>query len=142
MRFKHFLLNEDGSSRTGYLAQKIGDLLSALQDLDQNAQHIGTRQQVKNAEEIVNYIRRILHTHWEKSEEEYLRVLQKVGVAIMRGIDEKDDLPSIITSATHEIEKVMSDLGVPVNNLGSPEESEPDTNEPSVPDTQSDLPQQ
>jgi hypothetical protein len=107
MRFKHFLLNEDGSARTGFLAQKIGDLLSALQDLDQNAGHIGTRQQVKNTEEIVNYIRRILHTHWEKSEEEYLRVLQKVGVALMRAIDEKDDLPSIITSATQEIEKIM-----------------------------------
>jgi len=142
MRFKHFLLNEDGSARTGFLAQKIGDLLSALQDLDQNAGHIGTRQQVKNTEEIVNYIRRILHTHWEKSEEEYLRVLQKVGVALMRAIDEKDDLPSIITSATQEIEKIMSDLGAPVNHLGSPEEAEPDINEPSVPDTQSDLPQQ
>ena len=136
------MLNEESSSRAGFLAQKIGDLLSALQDLDQNADHIGTRQQVKNAEEIVNYIRRILHTHWEKEEEEYLRILQKVGVAIMRAIDEKDDLPSIIASSTHEIEKIMSDMGVPINNLGSPEESEPDLNEPNVPDTQSNLPQQ
>lgn len=140
MRFKYFLLNEGQA----FLAQKIGDLLSALQELEQNAGHLGTRQQVKNAEEIVNYIRRILHVHWEKEEEEYLRTLQKVGVAIMRAIDEKDDLPAIITSSTREVEKIMSDMGVPVNNLGSPEntEPEPDTNEPLVPDTQSNLPQQ
>lgn len=138
MRFKYFLLNENQA----FLAQKIGDLLSALQELEQNAGHLGTRQQVKNSEEIVNYIRRILHVHWSKEEEEYLRILQKVGVAIMRAIDEKDDLASIIASSTKEVEKIMSDMGVPVNNLGSPDQSEPDTNDPDVPDTQSELPQQ
>ena len=132
MRFKYFLLNEGQA----FLAQKIGDLLSALQELQQNAGHLGTRQQVTNAEEIVNYIRRILHTHWSKEEEEYLKTLQKVGVSLMRAIDEKDDLPAIITASTKEVEKIMADMGVPVNNLGSPEGQEPDINQQATPDTQ------
>jgi hypothetical protein len=115
MDFKYFILNEGQS----YFAQKLGDILEAMQDLDQNSKNIGTRQLVHYSEEIVNQIRRILHTHWSKEEEKYLRILQKVGVGIMRAIDEKDDLPTIISSAVQEVQKLMGDLGVPMNNLGA-----------------------
>jgi flagellar hook-associated protein FlgK len=130
MRFKHFLLNENKA----FFATKMGDLLTALQELEQNAAHIGARQQVANAEQIVNYIRKILHDNWSKEEEQYLATLQKVGVAIMRCIDEADDMPSIIASCTREIEKLMGDIGTPINNLAVPDQTEPDSNQKETPD--------
>jgi hypothetical protein len=120
MQFRNFLLNEDHA----YLGQRVGDILNALHDLTENGQHMGTRLLMLQAEGIVQQIRRILHTHWEKSEMKYLPILQKVGVAIMKSIDgknrEKTDLLEILQGAQSEIEKMSSDLGTPLNNLASP----------------------
>ena len=44
--FKGFILNEGRA----YLGIRIGDILNAIQDLEQNAKGMGTRQMVKNAE--------------------------------------------------------------------------------------------
>lgn len=118
--FKGFLLNEDKA----YLGQRIGYVLDALHDLSDNMQAMGTRQQVKNAEAVVHQIRRILHSGWREEEEKYLKKLQKAAVAIMRAIEEKDDLPSIVQGATAEIEKVQGDLGTPIHSLGTPEQEE------------------
>jgi hypothetical protein len=115
--FKMFILNE----ARAYLGIRLGDILNAVQDLDQNAKSMGTRQMVKNAEGIVNQIRRILHTHWDKSEEDSLKKLQKVGVALARAIEEKDDLEGMLKSAKGELEELAADLGQPVGELGKPE---------------------
>lgn len=114
--FKHFLLNENKE----YLNHRIGDILNALHDLNQNSKALGTRQLVRNATTIVNQIRRILHTGWEKTEEATLKELQKVGVSIAKAIDEKDDLQTILQSATVALEQLTS--GGPINNLGSLED--------------------
>lgn len=107
-----------------YLGHKIGDILNGLQDLIQNADGMGQRQVTKSADQIVNLIRRILHTHWPEEQENQLKSLQKVGVAIKKAIEEKGDLPSIIQGAGSELEKVMEKLGMPINKLGSPEGGE------------------
>jgi len=118
--FREFLLNENRA----YLGQKLGDILNALQDLSDNAQGLGTRQLVTNSENIVNQIRRILHTKWSSDEQPHLKSLQKAGVSIMKSIEEKDDLEGTLIGATKEIEQLMGRLEVPANKLATPEETE------------------
>jgi hypothetical protein len=118
MEFKNFLLNENRA----YLGEKCGDILNALQDLVDNAKGIGTRQLVGNAEGIVNQIRRILHTHWSSKEEKNLKQLQKAGVAIMRAIEEKDDLVGILPNVIQELQNLLADLEQPVNKMANQEE--------------------
>ena len=146
MRFKQFLLHEN----TVYLAQRVGDVLNALQELEQNSQGMGTRQLVHSAETVVNQIRRILHTSWSKEEEVHLKTLQKVGVGIMRAIEEKDDLASVISACSQELQKVTDKIGEPVNQIGTPEgkevppdeEQEDQTSKPEGEDKQQPQPQQ
>ncbi len=116
MNFKYFILNEGRA----YLGIRLGDILNATQDLEQNAKSMGTRQMVKNAENIVSQIRRVLHTHWDKQEEESLKKLQKAAVALSRAIEEKDNLESIITAVKGELEELVGDLGQPIGELGKP----------------------
>ena len=124
--FEQFLINENKV----YLAVRIGDILNGVQDLNQNAKAMGTRQLVRNAETIVNQIRRILHSNWPKEEEKSLKQLQKIGVAIAKAVEEKDDLEAIMAASQGELEDLSGKLGVPVNNLGSPEgASEPEAEE-------------
>jgi len=141
--FKQFLLNENRA----YLAQKAGAILTALHDLDQNAQGMGTRNLVKNAEGVANQIRRILHTHWPKREEYNLKQMQKIAVSLMRAIDEKSDLETTIKSSVQELEKMMGNMDAPVNQLASPEglnapPDQPDSgvSEPEKPDQQKQQP--
>ena len=65
MRFKEFLLNESRA----YLAQKIGDILSALQELKNDAPNMGARDLTQYAMRIVMLIRRVLHSSWPKDEQ-------------------------------------------------------------------------
>lgn len=102
MRFKEFVLQENKN----YLDQKISDILSALQDLNDSAENMGARHLVSNATTIVNQIRRIVHTHWPENDEPKLLVLQKCGVAIMRAIEEKDDLESVLRACQPNIEEI------------------------------------
>ena len=120
LTFKSFVINESKV----YLGHRIGDILNALQELVENGKAMGTRQLVKNSESVVNQIRRILHSDWQKEEEKYLKSLQKVAVAIMRAVEEKDDLESILSSASAELQKVQQDLGTPMQDLGAPEGEE------------------
>jgi hypothetical protein len=120
MRFKEFLLNENRA----YLAQKAGDILTALQELRDDAPNMGTRDLTQYSMRIVNLIRRILHSNWPKEEEKNLLGLQKAAVAIMKSIDEKDDLPGTISAVAGLMEKLVGDLGVPINSL-TPTETPP-----------------
>lgn len=113
--FKDYLLNENKA----YLGQRIGDILAALQELEQNSKGMGTRQVVANAERAVNQIRRILHGNWSKKEDKYLKKLQTVGVALAKAIEEKDNLLDIIPSAVSELEQLSGNLGTPLHSLGA-----------------------
>lgn len=115
MGFKYFLLNEEKS----YLGQKISDILTALHDLLEDIDNLGSRHVNRMAESIVNQIRRVLHSNWSEKQHKNLRVLQKVGVAIMKAIEDKGDLNSVLASSAKEIEKLTGDLGRPVSDFGN-----------------------
>lgn len=104
MEFKDFL-----TESSKYFSSRVGDILSALQDLNSNSEDMGTRHLVSNSETIVNQIRRIIHTHWPQSEQGNLEVLQKCGVAIMRAIEEKDDLRAVLKACQANIESMSGD---------------------------------
>lgn len=115
MHFKDFVLSEANN----YLAQKVGDVLSALQSLSSDASNLGNRQLIRAAQGIVKQIRRILHDSWPDEEQATLRLLQKIGVALMRGIDSNEDMRQILATAVQSLEKGSGDK--PLNDLGSPE---------------------
>jgi hypothetical protein len=117
MDFKEFLLNE----QRAYLGQKVGDILTALHDLRDEAKSMGSRSLVKYSEKVVNQIRRILHQHWPREENKHLKVLQKVAVSLMKAIEENDDLEGVVASAASEMEKLSGKLGVPIHQLGTPD---------------------
>jgi len=125
MEFKDFLLNENHA----YLGQRIGDILNAIEDLDENGKSMGMRQVMRNAEGVVNQIRRILHSSWPKNEHKTLRKLQKAAVSLARVLDpekkkeEGDDIYTIVASVKGELEKLSGKMGVPVNNKQSPEQA-------------------
>lgn len=105
MQFRQYILEE--SERQ--LDQKISDILSAIQDLNDSSENMGARHLVSNSEKIVNQIRRVIHTHWPEREEPKLKVLQKCGAAIMRAIEEKDDLESVMKSCQSNIQNISGD---------------------------------
>lgn len=124
MRFKEFLLNE----QQAYLGLKVGDILTAAQELRDDAKNMGSRDLTRFSQRIVNQIRRILHSNWPREEAKHLKVLQRVAVALMKAIDEKEDLGSTIAGSVSVLEKLVSNLGVPINKLASSDESEDSDN--------------
>lgn len=119
MKFKSFLINENKA----YFAQRSGDILNAIQDLNQNSDGMGLRQLMSNAHTVVNQIRRMLHTHWSDSDMDDLKVLQKCGVAIMKTIEEKGDLRAILSTCQQQIEEILGDKESPINDIGSEQEA-------------------
>lgn len=117
MKFKDFILNESESN----LIQKIADILSALQDLNESAPNMGARHLISNSQTIVNQIRRIIHTHWPQTEENKLLALQKCGVAIMKSIEEKEDLIKILKACEKSLEDLVSEEKGPINKIATEE---------------------
>jgi hypothetical protein len=128
--FKEFILNESKA----YLGQKVGDILTAAQELRDDSQNMGARDLTRFSERIVNQIRRVLHSNWTREEKKHLLSLQKIGVALMKSIEEKNDLPGTIAGCASSLEKIVADLGVPVHKLAStdtaPEEDSQSTDKP------------
>lgn len=116
-KFKNYLLNEEAN----FLGHRVGDILTAMQDVQQDMPNLGTRHLTKIAEELVNQIRKILHGSWSAKHQKDLRELQKVGVAIMKTIEEKGDLKEIIPAATQQLQNLSGKLKVKVNNLEAPQ---------------------
>ncbi len=52
MKFREFLLNED----SGYLSQKIGDILSILHATQEDKDGLGSRDIEKDAQKVINQI--------------------------------------------------------------------------------------
>jgi hypothetical protein len=122
MRFKNFLLNEYAGPNP-YLGRKVSQILDAIQDLSDNSKGIGTRHLIKASENIVTQIRKILHTDWPQRDQNTLRSLQRVGVGIMKAIDDKSmDLESVLAGAAEELQGTLSNIGAPINRLGTPPE--------------------
>lgn len=113
INFKNYLLTENEN----YLAQRIGDILNALQDLQENHQNMGTRQTVAAAKTIVSQIRSILHVNWAKKQLPTLESLQKVGVAIMKTVEERGNIADILPACIAELQKNIQKTGEPINNL-------------------------
>lgn len=121
MRFKKFLITEQKE----YFGEKVNDVLTGIHELLKAKKQMGAKHMVRNAENIANQIRKILHASWPRSEHKHLRVLQKCGVALMKAIDEKGDLPEIFNSVRVELEKMSHKIGVPANQLGTDELEKP-----------------
>lgn len=113
--FRSFLLVEQEE----FLAQKVGDVLSALQSLASDSPNMGNRQLIKIADNIVGEMRKILEGRWPKEEEPHLRAIQKAAVAMAKAIDTNEKMPDIIAGAKSELEKVQQKIGAPLHDLGS-----------------------
>ena len=120
MEFKEFMLFEQKQ----YLAQKVGDILAAAQELKDDAGNMGSRDLSRFSERIVNQIRRVLHSYWSKENQKYLKDLQKIGVAVIKAVKEKGDLANTISGAASSLEELVSKLGTPINKIASPESSD------------------
>lgn len=115
-RFKLFLLNEDRS----FLGKKVNDILTSIQDVQEDMPNLGARHLKKLAEQIVDEIRKILHSDWKASNIQHLKELQKIGVAIQKTIEDKGDLREIIPTSVQAVQTLASKLGVKVNDLQGP----------------------
>lgn len=145
MEFKSFLLTE----QKDYLAHRINDVLTGIHELLAAKKQMGAKQMVRNAEDVANQIRKILHTSWPRSEHKYLKVLQQCGVALMKAIEDKGDLPDVFNSVRAELEKLSHRFHIPANKLGTGQEETPKRPEgpppgvePLPPTQQPTLPQQ
>lgn len=117
-KFGQFLLAESKN----YLGQKIGDILSALQSLHDDASHLGSAKLVKASHGIVNQIRIVIHDDWPDTEIDTLQSLQRVGVALAKAIEDDGDLPETLAAAVQELQQLSGDMGEPINDFGSSED--------------------
>jgi hypothetical protein len=113
--FRSFLLLE----QEDFLAQKVGDVLAALQSLSDDSGQMGNRQIIKIADNIVQEMRKILESRWSKEEEPHLRSIQKAAVAMAKAIDTNVKMVNIIAGAKSELEKVQKNIGAPLHDLGA-----------------------
>jgi len=115
--FKQFMLNESKQ----FFASQCGDILNAIQNLEEESEYIGTRNLVRYSQNIANNIRNLIHSHWTDDLVVHLEELQKVGVAILKGIEESSNLLETIKSARSILEELVKKLGMPINDVGIPE---------------------
>lgn len=115
LHLKSFLLNEEKE----YFGQKVSVVMNAIGDLAEEAPNMGARHLTRLVLTVVNQIRQILHNEWSVRQRPYLERLQKVGVALMKAIDEKGDLVQVLQACQQELQGAMTDLGVPANQIGS-----------------------
>lgn len=113
--FKQFLLNESKFR----LGEKIGDLLMAMQELEEEAPHLGPRKLIVAAKEVVDDIKLIFTDRWDSSDNKYLTVLQQIGVAISKAIEVKGGIPETIAAAAARLQEILNALETPINTLGS-----------------------
>src|SRR5688572_14890888 len=118
-RFEQFLLNESRS----FLGHRVGDVLTALQDLEEDMPNLGSRHLTKLADEVVVQIKKIVHGSWEAENRKYLIDLQRVGAALARTIEERGDLKEVVPACAAALQELSGKLGVRVNDLKAPEQT-------------------
>jgi hypothetical protein len=114
-RFKTYLLNEEKS----HLGHRVGDVLTAVQELQNDLGGMGVRQTSRICQEIVDQLRKILHGSWTAKQMPQLKQIQKIAVALMKAIDEKNDLRELIPSISQELGAISGKLGVRTNDIES-----------------------
>jgi hypothetical protein len=122
MRFKYYLLNEEKS----HLGHQVSDVLTAVHDLESDLPGMGIRQTARLCQEIVDQLRKILHGQWSPKQAIHLKSVQKVAVALMKAIDEKNDLRELIPSISQELAKISQKMGVRTNDMKAPPTPEGD----------------
>lgn len=115
------------------LGTDVGNIVSAAQELSDQAKHLGARDLVRLSQGIVNQIRNVLHSHWAPEETKNLKSLQAIGIALMNSIAGKGgNLPETLENASLALQKLVSDLGVPINKLAVSDAAPPDESKKSV----------
>jgi hypothetical protein len=132
LSFKEFLLNEDKA----YLNHQIGDVLTSMQDLQTDMDGMGLRHIAKVAEDIVDAIRKILHSSWSPKVRAHLIELQKIGVALMKSVEDKNTLKEDIPNLVQSLEQLAGKMGGKVNNLqAAPQETGQEVDQAAMPET-------
>jgi hypothetical protein len=132
LSFKQFLLNEDKA----YLNHQIGDVLTAMQDLESDMGGMGLRHIAKVAEDIVDEIRKILHSTWGPKVRGHLEELQKIGVALMKSVEEKDTLKEDIPMLIQNLQALAGKIGGKTNNLqAAPQDAGQEVDQAAMPET-------
>jgi hypothetical protein len=116
MRFKEFLLKENEDN---YLEVKIGDILSALQNMLEDSGVMSKKDVSDNLVSVANKIKPLLNSGNKNLKA--LKTLQKVAVAIYSGVDNGDDPKTIIQICTTELESLLSGSGSTINKINRKE---------------------
>ena len=125
--FRSFVLNENRA----FLGKEIGNILTSLQEIQEEASKIGTKNLVRFTDKIVCQVRSLLGGHWSGDDIKFLKSMQKVGVALSKALEENDNLEQTIGSCISEIESTLKKMNVPVNNLAvTPKEASPSPQTP------------
>ncbi len=114
--FKSFIRNEEQA----HLAHKINVILTAVQELEEDSGAMGLRHLSKLCEDIVTQFRKILHGNWSVKQTPILKQIQKIAVALMKAIEDKNNLKEIIPVISKELSKISTKLGSKTNNLKAP----------------------
>ena len=112
--FKTFVLNENRI----FLGKEIGNIFTALQEIQDEAKKIGTKNLVRFSEKIVSQIRNLLGGHWSDDDLKFLRGMQKIGVALAKSLEDNDNLEGVILSSVGEVQNILKKMNVPINDLG------------------------
>ena len=116
MRFKEFLLKENEDN---YLEVKIGDILSALQNMLEDSGVMSKKDVSDNLVSVANKIKPLLNSGNKNLKA--LKTLQKVAVAIYSGVDNGEDPKTIIQICTTELESLLSGSGSTINKINRKE---------------------
>lgn len=115
--FKSFLINEEKS----HLGHRVNDVLSGMEDVQKDMDNLGSRHLNRLAEDLVNQIRKILHSQWSPKSFKHLEKLQSIGVVLAKTIEEKGDLRELLPNVIKATQQIAGKLGVKINNLQAPE---------------------
>lgn len=114
--FSAFLLNEDKS----HLGHKVNDILTSMQDLLDDMDNMGTRHFNRLVDELVNELRKVLHSQWSAQNHKYLSEIQKIAVALKKTLEDKGDLKEIFPAAVQVMQGLAGKLGIKANDLQAP----------------------
>ena len=132
LNFKSFLLTENRQ----ILANDIGQILTYLQSVQDNT----GMQKSRDLKDVPKQVQKMVHSVLEKTpsneDVKYVQKLSKIAGALMMSVDHKYkdqnlDVKQLIPTAVSELEKIVSDMGVPINALGVDQQT-PEKNQTGV----------
>jgi hypothetical protein len=115
LSFRHFIFE----STDEFLKEKVGEIYNELQTIQKSIKALGVDTLTTDIKAVISKIRGIVTGHWLQAQMPYLRILQKHGVSLSKGVHENDNIEAKIDSAIEEINnKIMIIIKAPVNQLG------------------------